>query len=136
MAERRGEKIGWTAGWIGGFIWVAVLSIVFLVQGRFLQGGIGLFLFGIAAAVIVALAPWRHPATPYGKLMLAPYLVFISGALWAVWSYGGFKAIGLRWWDVLWLAPLMIPLGTMSRRTWADGSAHPGSPVDTGAPRR
>lgn len=32
--SRKGEKIGWIDGWIGGFIWLCILSIVWLVQGK------------------------------------------------------------------------------------------------------
>jgi len=30
MIERKGEKIGWIGGWFGGFIWLALLSIIWL----------------------------------------------------------------------------------------------------------
>jgi hypothetical protein len=33
MTNRTGEKVGWLGGWSGGFLWLAVLSVVWLVQG-------------------------------------------------------------------------------------------------------
>lgn len=65
MQNRKGEKIGWTAGWMGGFIWVAVLSAVFLFQGKFIQGLSGLVLVFIAGSSIFYFSPWRFPSTLY-----------------------------------------------------------------------
>jgi threonine/homoserine efflux transporter RhtA len=120
MKDRIGEKIGWTAGWIGGFVWVFVLSVVFLFQGNSGQGLAGIVLTGGAIISVVFFAPWRFPSTPYWKLMLVPYGAFLLSIAWAVWSYGGLGRVGLTWWNLLWLLPLLIPLGTISRRKWAD----------------
>jgi hypothetical protein len=130
MDTRTGEKIGWTAGWIGGFVWVAVLSVVFLVQGRHEQGLAGSSLTGIAALVIYFGAPWRFPSTPYWKLMLAPYGIFYLTIAWAVWSYGGLESIALDWWNLLWLLPLMMPFGILGGRTWAESGAERSSSPD------
>ena len=118
--NRRGEKIGWTAGWIGGFIWVVMLSIVFLYQKKFGQGLSGLALTGVAIVTIVFFAPWRFPSTPYWKLMLAPYGIFFLSIAWAIWSYGGLGSGGLIWWNFLWLLPLLMPFGILSKRKWAN----------------
>lgn len=122
--NRKGEKIGWAGGWPGGFIWVVVLSVVFLVQGQWLTGLLGLFLAGMAVWAILTFAPWRHPATPYWKLMLGPYGMFLLSIIWAVWAYGGIQAMGLTWWNMLWLIPMLIPLGTLCQRTWYDGESN------------
>jgi len=53
MTERRGEKIGCTAGWMGGFIWVEVFSVVFIVQGKLLHGCLGLVLACVAIGCIL-----------------------------------------------------------------------------------
>lgn len=128
MKDRRGERIGWTAGWLGGFVWVFALSCVFLVQGRSLQGAAGVALAGIAALSVVFFAPWRFPSTPYWKLMLAPYGAFFLSTAWAVWAYGGLEASGLTWWNLLWLLPLLLPLGTLSARRWDDGARRDAPP--------
>ena len=127
MDNRWGEKIGWTAGWSGGFIWVAILSVVFWFQGKYIPGATGLILTGIALAVIVLFSPWRHPTTPYWKLLLAPYGVFLLSVVWAVWSFGGLAASGLRWWNLFWLLPLLVPLGPLSRKKWADADEQKGA---------
>lgn len=134
MKDRIGEKTGWTAGWIGGFIWVFILSIVFLFQGKSEQGLLGVALTGIAIISVVFFAPWRFSSTPYWKLMLAPYGVFVLSIAWAVWSYGGLGSAGLTWWNLLWLLPLLIPFGSLSKRKWVDFNAQQNSPADEGKP--
>ncbi len=121
MNNRRSEKLGWTLGWLGGFIWVAALSSLFFWQGRWLQGASGALLIIAAIAVIHQFAPWRWPKQPYWKLMLAPYSLFFIAIAWVIWAYGGLAAAGLDAWSLLWLLPLLLPFGTLSRQTWADG---------------
>jgi hypothetical protein len=135
MKDRVGEKIGWTAGWIGGFIWVFILSIVFLVQGKSTQGFLGMSLTGLAILTVVLFAPWRLPTTPYWKLMLAPYGVFLLSIAWAIWSYGGLVSAGLTWWNLLWLLPILIPFGSLSTRRWGDFDVQRKAPMDTDKPR-
>jgi hypothetical protein len=118
--NRRGEKIGWTAGWIGGFIWVAILSMVFLSQKMVGQGLLGIVLTAGAIAAVFSFAPWRYPLTAYWKLMLAPYGMFFMAIAWAVWSYGSLESLDLNWWNLLWLIPALSPLGILSNRKWAE----------------
>lgn len=140
MKERIGEKIGWTAGWIGGFIWVFILSIVFLSHERIVQGLSGIALNVIAIISIVFFAPWRFPLTPYWKLILPPYGMFFLSIVWAIWSYGGIGAAGLRWWDIFWLLPiflpfLMMPFGNLAKKKWADSITQQSTPKDAAEPR-
>lgn len=118
---RTGEKVGWTAGWIGAFVWVLVLSLVFLGQGDTAHGLAGITLTLVAAGLIVLLAPWRFPATRYWKLMLAPLGAFVLSLLWAAWAFGGLDGSGLAWWNVAWLLPLSIPMLILGRKRWIDG---------------
>jgi hypothetical protein len=119
--KRTGEKAGWILGWLGSFLWVAVLAVIFLVQGRTTEGILGLLLTGIAVLCIFAFAPWRRPAKSFGTLMLPLYLVFFAATAWAIRSYGGLEASGLKWWNAFFILPLLIPLGIMGGRTWGDG---------------
>ena len=123
MAKRKGEKIGWTAGWLGAFIWVAGLAIFFLFQRKWLQGFLGLILIIGAVFSIIFLSPWRHPKTHYWKLMIGPYGFFLASVVWLVWAYGGVKAAGFDWWTLSWLLPLLIPFGILSQRRWIDFEA-------------
>jgi len=125
MSDRRGEKIGWTYSWLGGFVWVGALAAVFLFQTKWIQAFTGLILLGAAVSAIVLLAPWRHPRVPYGKLLIVPYGLFFASIAWAVWAFGGLKAAGMDWWSMLWLIPLLIPFGTLSKRRWNDSEAGP-----------
>jgi len=120
MKSRTGEKIGWTAGWSGGFIWVVILSIIFLIQNNWPQGLLGLLLVGLAVLSIVSSAPWRHPSTPYWKLMVPPYMVLFGALVWGIWVYGGIKDSGLNWSSLLLLLPLLIPVISMGKKTWND----------------
>lgn len=130
MPDRTGEKIGWTAGWMGGFIWVVILSIIFIIQNKTLQGFMGIIIVCIAFAVIILFAPWRHPLTPFWKLMTAPYVIFLVSAAWAIWSYGAtIENMDLNWWNVFLIAPIFIPFATAGKRKWADGD--PGQKEDT-----
>ncbi|QIK37500.1 hypothetical protein GWK36_05350 [Caldichromatium japonicum] len=101
MNDRTGERIGWMAGWIGGFIWVAILFVVFIYQKKFVAGLCGLLLTVASIIAIFSLAPWRHPSTPYWKLMLTPYGIFFVSIAWAIWTFGGLESVGVNWWNLL-----------------------------------
>ena len=120
VADRKGEKIGWTVGWFGGFIWVAGLSAIFLFQEKWLQGLLGLLLVIVAFVSVIFFAPWRHPSTHYWKLMICPYGALFTSLIWAVWSYGGAKAAGLNWWNIFLLLLLLIPFRSFYKRKWSD----------------
>jgi len=127
-SNRYGEKLGWTAGWIGGFIWVAILSIVFLCQDKIGPGAAGMSLTAAAIIAIFSFAPWRNPSTPYWKLMLAPYAIFFLSIAWAIWSFGGIEPIGFNWWNLLWLIPALSPVGMFCNRRWAESETRQGAP--------
>jgi hypothetical protein len=73
MQPRNGEKIGWIGGWLGGFAWVAIMSVVQLAQGRTATSAVGLVIAAGALAGLFLMAPWRRPHTPYWRLMLPLY---------------------------------------------------------------
>ncbi len=121
MSERKGEKIGWTFGWIGGFLWVIALSIVFFYQKKIHEGAIGLGIFILALSIIIVFAPWKMPLTKYWKLFLLPYFVMLFAIVWAVWASGGLKQLGVKWWNFLWVSLLFIPVLTQGKKRWIDG---------------
>jgi len=130
MADRRGEKIGWIGGWLGGFLWVVLLAIVFLVQGKLIPGAAGLVLAAVGAFAIVVGAPWKHPETPYWKLMIPVYALFFLCVAWGVWAYGGASGLGLSLWSVFLLLPILTPFGTVGRQRWRDRESRAANPGD------
>jgi hypothetical protein len=34
MINRKGEKIGWIGDWLAGFIWLGLISVVWLFQNK------------------------------------------------------------------------------------------------------
>ena len=105
---------------MGGFIWVVILSVIFLVQHRVVQGLLGLALASVAVALIFYSAPWKHPDTPFWKLMLPIYVALFVTIAWAAWSYDGLDKLGLSGWSVFLVLPLLIPFATVGRKRWTD----------------
>lgn len=124
---RRGEMFGWTAGWAGGFVWVAAFAALFAHRGRIAAATGGLALLLLAALAIRVAAPWRNPTTPYWRLLALPYAVFLIALAWAVACHGGLAAVGLDGFTLLWLLPLIVPFGPLSRRRWVDGERAAGT---------
>jgi hypothetical protein len=120
VSERKGEKIGWIGGWCGGFLWVVILSVVFLIQGKGWEGLSGVLICLIAGLSIYQSLPWRHPDRPYWRLFILPYGLFLLSIVWAVWAFGGIQETGFNIWNLLWLIPAFLPFGTMGRRKWND----------------
>lgn len=124
--KRTGEKAGWIGGWTGSFIWVIILAGLLFYRQKFEQGLVGTLLILTAFTAVTYYAPWRHPVTPYWKLMLAPYALFFIAMTWAAWSFGGMEALGLNWWNLLWLLPALSPFGLLSNRRWTQPSTRSG----------
>jgi len=123
MRRRKGEQVGWIAGWLGGFLWLLILSVLWLVLGMITDGVLGLVLFAAAVAAIFTLAPWKHPETRYWKLMLPIYVIFAAGVGLCVWRVGGPGKLDLDQWELFLLMPLLIPFATTGARCWKDGDA-------------
>ena len=117
MKDRTGEKVGWIGGWSGGFIWLLILSGIWLIKGQLKTALAGITLVAAAAFCIFWFAPWKHPTTPYWKLLLPIYAAFFLSICFAA-LFGGFTGFTVDWWSLFWLFPLLIPLVTMGKRTW------------------
>lgn len=123
--KRRGERLGWTLGNLGAFIWVLIFGIVYTVKGLYPVAFVFYAIFLSAVAAIRIFAPWRHPDTPYWKLLI-PIYFHMGLSVWAaVWSYGGFGQSGLRVYDLVFLLVLIFPFFSLGRRKWNDGEGKP-----------
>jgi hypothetical protein len=134
MTARTGEKLGWIGGWTGSFLWAGILTVIFLFHQQWVTGIIGLALTVIAAILIFALAPWRHPDTTYRQLMIPAYLLLFILAAWAIWAFGGVAKAGLSWWNLGVLLPVLIPLGSIGKRRWRDGETSSPDTTTAGVP--
>lgn len=133
MNGRTGERIGWLAGWAGSFLWAPVLGIVFLIRGRPVVGAVGLALAVAGMGVAYHVRPWRHPDTPFWKLMPAPMAVLAIAVAWTLWGFGpqAVHADGPGAWVLLPILGVFVsPFFTVGRRRWRDGEprASGGSP--------
>jgi hypothetical protein len=123
MSSRTGEKLGWIGGWIGAFLWVAVLSVIFLVDGRIIVGAAGLGIVALAAVLVSLCAPWRHPRTAFWKLLLPPYVAVAASVAWALlaWGADALREEGVSPWSAALVLPMLLPFLTAGRRRWGDG---------------
>lgn len=130
---RRGEKLGWTLGWSGGFLWVAVLAVVAAAKGERASAALGALITAAAVAAIVGLAPWRHPRRPCWQLLVPIYLLFAAAILWAVRAAGGAAQAGFGGSSLFVLLPILLPFLLAGRRRWSDGDPRDDAPAS--APR-
>ena len=123
MDPRRGEKLGWSLGWAGSFAWVAALAVVFAFQLKWAAALGGLVIVLLAALAVVRGAPWRHPHTRYGRLMVAPLLLELLAVLWAWRGFAGdlTPADQFSPWMLAWMLPLVLPIVSLGPRRWVDG---------------
>jgi phosphatidylserine synthase len=115
--DRRGEKIGWTGGWIGGFAWVLVFAILWIFQGRLIYGVTAAVLFFLAIISIVKLSPWKYPDTKYWKLMMPIYSIFLVSVIFIIYALNGFHDLSKIQYG-LWLLPCFSPILIMGNKKW------------------
>jgi hypothetical protein len=121
MNTRRGERIGWIGGWCGGFVWLVLLGILWIVQGRLVPGAAALGMAALGVFVILDRRPWCHPNIPMWRLMIPIYVVFLASLVVFVRFGGGFERMGLSPWSAFLLLPVLSPLWTAGQRRWRDG---------------
>jgi hypothetical protein len=124
-SERRGEKIGWLGGWGGSFCWLPILGVLWMVKGEVVLGVVALVLTAVSYGLALWLSPWRHPDVRMWKLMLPVLGMALVCVAFAIAAMGDPQASGLSWWSLLLIGPLLTPLFTAGRRSWADGARPP-----------
>lgn len=121
---RKGEKLGWTIGWIGGSVFLLIGGVLWLVFGNISAGIAALVCYGLLAAFTLTFAPWKFPNTKYWKLLLPNYLCLFTGSVLAlVLGFPGEDLSG-QWHNLFFLFALLTPFFTMGRRTWNDNTVN------------
>jgi hypothetical protein len=80
-----GPKIGWVAGFLGGSLWLLILSIVHLVQQDLWGGLVGLIFYLGCLGGIFGLRPWKYPQTRLWKLYTATMAPLLLAAGFFYW---------------------------------------------------
>ncbi len=119
--NRSGEKWGWIGGWLGAFLWVLVMAIVWLFQGAWGYGLAGLAAFGLSVAVVAYFAPWKHPRVRYWKLLFPLYLMIVLCVALVLFRYrDSWAETSIRPWSLTPILLVFLPLLTISKKTWED----------------
>jgi len=117
---RRGEKLGWTIGWLGAFCWLPLIGGILVVNGEALWGTVACFLALVGIVLVVVLSPWRHPGTRFWKLMIPIYAVLLASAVLLAALMMKTDPEHLEWMTLLWLLPVLMPLVSIGNRRWAE----------------
>ena len=115
--SRKGEKIGWTVGWIGGFIWILVFAFILFFQGSVIYGVIAFVLFSLATISIIKLSPWKHPDAKYWKLMVPIYSIFLISIIFIIYVLNGFDDLSKIQYG-LWIFPCLSPIFILRNKKW------------------
>jgi len=118
MEGRKGEKIGWIGGFLGGFCWLLLLSIAWFVIGSPKKGLIALGFFIVATIIIECITPWRYPQTKYWKLLVPVYAILTLSFIVCIMLWGGLEKAGLRPLQLFMFSPLLIPFFTIGNKVW------------------
>ncbi|HPG41811.1 MAG TPA: hypothetical protein PLP19_21180 [bacterium] len=119
----KGEKLGWTIGWIGGSCFLFIGAVLWLVSGNLRAGCVAMVCYILLIFFTLKLSPWKYPDTPYWKLLLPSYICLVPGII--ILFFIGFPGEDLsgQWHNLLFLLPMMTPFLTMGRRTWNNSVA-------------
>ncbi len=125
VKARRGEKLGWTGGMLGGTAWMFLLAAFAFLAGEWRIGASVLALGLSVVGLVIHLAPWRHPATRFWKLFLPPVAVMILAvSVLVTWAGHGLSP-SETWTTLCFLLvpfwPLLLP--QIGGRRWEDGNA-------------
>jgi uncharacterized membrane protein YfcA len=120
MRNRRGEKLGWTLGGLGGSLWMIPVSILSFWSGRFVFGLVGLGLFALAVTSVVYLAPWRHPRVRCWRLLLPCCAVVALAGILLLGVEGSPYVRRLLWGQVPLMMVFASPLSPVGRLRWQD----------------
>jgi hypothetical protein len=120
MEERRGEKIGWIGGFLGGLLWMPFLSIFWLLIDRIIVGSLGLIFFVLGVYFIIKFSPWKYPDTKFYLLMLPFYIILILAIV--LFVFFGWNILeserDFPLWSLVIMIPIFSPFFVMGWKTW------------------
>lgn len=125
---RRGQRLGWYGGLLGGSLWMVAPVVAGFASGHAWFGSVALVAAVAVVAMVFALAPWRHPAVRFWKLILPIVAVQLVVALGTAAVLEPYKPGHLRvvfQFSVLILTPMLV----VGRQCWVDGEPKPNAPA-------
>lgn len=120
LDARRGEKWGWTFGFLGGSLWMFVAALSEFAGGHWEIGLFALCSGCFVVDLVIVLAPWKHPSTAYWKLLLPSLTVMIVCVAFLL-TRGG-RVFTAEVWSTLFMVfvSLFGLLPGMGWRRWED----------------
>jgi len=119
MNDRRGEKLGWTLGLLGGTVWMFILAAYAFFAGDWPIGALAIGAALCVVGMVVILAPWKHPTTQFWKLFLPPVAVIILAA-GILMAWAGHSLSALEWAPALLVSVFVWLLTGIGSRRWQD----------------
>jgi hypothetical protein len=115
--KQKWMKLGWFSFVVAGVIWIIPFSIIWLINGKYVFGIMGITLFCTAFLLIKAFVPWKYPNTKLWKLLIPPYAMFIISILLllsVLTDFHDFAEIQYGFWII----PCFVPFFIFGCRTW------------------
>jgi len=124
-SNRTGEKVGWIGGGTGSVLWVGILAIILLSNGKYTGGVLGIMIMSLGLLSVFFISPWRFPGVKYRLLFIPLYLVLLISIIWAVTFLEDSRSEQFNPWMLFLLLPLItgfiLPIFTIGKRRWNDG---------------
>lgn len=116
--EMHAVRLGWWLGGVGSLIWLPILALVWMVQGRTTGGLLCLALTAAGLTYLKVMAPWRHPDTPIRRLVFGFVAILLMGAAVVVWEFRE-ALVGSAPLPMFFVFTLFLPM-TLGSGTWND----------------
>ena len=116
-----GPKLGWLLGGIGGLIWLPVMAVIWLAQGKMVGAIVGFIIFALGVLYLFMFRPWRYAHVQLRVIYLGLLAFLLIGAVVVIWQYyepETFTARNLL--PGLALIVLLLPMLTLGNKTWSD----------------
>ena len=116
-----GPKLGWLLGGIGGLIWLPVMAVIWLAQGKMVGAIVGFIIFALGVAYLFMFRPWRYAHVQLRVIYLGLLAFLLVGAVAVIWQYYDPETFTPRnLLPGLALIVLLLPMITLGNKTWSD----------------